>query len=116
MSPSARILVVAHRTAATPKLLEQVRARAKQGPCSFVLLVPRLYRDPETEDAAKVIEPALPLLEDAAGARTEAIAGDAGPVYRAAGDARERALRRGDRLDAASPGLALAEVRPTRPG
>jgi hypothetical protein len=79
MSPPARILVVAHRTAATPKLLEQVRTRAEQGSCSFVLLVPRPYWDPETEEAAKVIELALPLLEEAAGARIEAVVGDADP-------------------------------------
>ena len=79
MSSPARILVVAHRTAATPKLLEQVRTRAKQDPCSFVLLVPRPYWDPETEEAAKVIELAVPLLEDAAGAYIEAVVGDADP-------------------------------------
>jgi hypothetical protein len=79
MSPPTRILVVAHRTAATPKLLEQVRARAKQGPCSFVLLVPRPYWDPETDEAAKVIELAVPLLEEAAGARIEAMVGDTDP-------------------------------------
>jgi hypothetical protein len=80
MSPPARILVVAHRTAATPRLLEQVRARAKQEPCSFVLLVPRPYWDPETEEAAKVIELALPLLEEAAGAHVEAMVGDTDPL------------------------------------
>ena len=79
MSPPARILVVAHRTAATPKLLEQVRTRAQQGSCSFVLLVPRPYWDPETDEAAKVIELAVPLLEEAAGARVEAVVGDSDP-------------------------------------
>jgi hypothetical protein len=79
MSLPARILVVAHRTAATPKLLEQVRTRARQGSCSFVLLVPRPYWDPETEEAAKVIELAVPLLEEAASAPVEAIVGDSDP-------------------------------------
>jgi hypothetical protein len=73
MSSPTRILVLAHRTAATPKLLEQVRRRAHHGQCSFVLLVPRRYWDPETEEVAKVIEVALPLLGQAAGARVEAM-------------------------------------------
>ena len=71
--------MVAHRTAATPKLLEQVRTSAQRGPCSFVLLVPRPYWDPESEEAAKVIELAVPLLEDAAGGAVEAIVGDTDP-------------------------------------
>ena len=79
MTSPARILVIAHRTAATPKLLEQVRARAQRGDCSFVLLVPRPYWDPETEEAAKVIELATPLLEEAAGGRVEAVVGDTDP-------------------------------------
>jgi hypothetical protein len=79
MGSPARILVVAHRTAATPKLLEHVRTRATRGPCQFVLLVPRPYWDPETEEAAKVIELAVPLLEEAAGGRVEAIVGDTDP-------------------------------------
>jgi hypothetical protein len=76
---SSRILVVAHRTAATPNLLERVRMRAQDGSCSFVLLVPRPYWDPETEEAAKVVELALPLLEEAAGGRVEAVVGDTDP-------------------------------------
>lgn len=79
MSLQARILVVAHRTAATPKLLELVRKRAQEGSCSFVLLVPRPYWDPETEEAAKVIELAVPLLEQAAGTRVDAVVGDTNP-------------------------------------
>lgn len=57
-----------------------MRTRANQEPCSFVLLVPRPYRDPETEEAAKVIELAVPLLEEAVGARVEAIVGDTDPL------------------------------------
>jgi hypothetical protein len=79
MSSPARVLVVAHRTAATPKLLEEVRTRAEQGQCSFVLLVPRPYWDPETEEAAKVIELAVPLLEEAAASSVEADVGDTDP-------------------------------------
>ncbi|MGZ4306960.1 MAG: hypothetical protein ACXVSL_19080, partial [Solirubrobacteraceae bacterium] len=47
--------------------------------CSFVLLVPRPYWDPETEEAAKVIELAVPLLEQAAGTRVDAVVGDTNP-------------------------------------
>ncbi len=55
---SARVLVVAHSTAATQPLLDAVRARAQRGPCSFTLLVPNpahgLERlaDPEDHDPA----------------------------------------------------------------
>ena len=66
---------------------EVARARAhacatqpvRHSPCAFVLLVPRPYWDPETEEAAKVIELAVPLLEQAVGARVEAIVGDTDP-------------------------------------
>jgi hypothetical protein len=75
----ARVLVVAHRTAATPRLLDEVRARARRSPCSFTLLVPRPYWDPETEEAATTLELALPLLDEAAGGHVEGTIGDSDP-------------------------------------
>ena len=74
-----RVLVVAHRTAATPRLLAEVRARARRSHCSFTLLVPRPYWDPETEEAAATLELALPLLEEAAGGHLEGTVGGSDP-------------------------------------
>jgi len=78
MPDPTRVLVVAHKTAATPSLLDAVRERAATGPAEFTLLVPPaahgLHRvtDPEDhradEEARAMIELALPLLEEAAGA------------------------------------------------
>jgi hypothetical protein len=88
-SAPARVLVVAHRTAATPALLDAVSARAADGPATFTLLVPRaahgLHRvmDPEDTDdseAQAVLELALPLLEEAAGAPVKGKVGDPNPV------------------------------------
>ena len=80
-SASARVLVVAAKTAATPQLLDAVRERAAQGMATFTLLVPNptphgLHKvvDPEdqgTTEAHEVLELALPLLQKAAGARVE---------------------------------------------
>ena len=75
-----RVLVVAHRTAATPRLLDEVRARARRSPCSFTLLVPRPYWDPETDEAAATLELAIPLLDEAAGGgHVEGSVGDNDP-------------------------------------
>jgi hypothetical protein len=83
-----RVLVVAHKTAATQPLLDAVRERAQRGPSQFTLLVPRathgLHKvvDPEDQDAGEtqgVIDHALPLLSEAAGTRVEALIGDADP-------------------------------------
>jgi hypothetical protein len=76
----ARILVVAHRTAATPLLLAEVRRRSQAGPCRVTLLVPRPYWDPDTEEAEVVVELAVPLLEEAAGAHVDAVVGDSDPL------------------------------------
>jgi hypothetical protein len=74
-----RVLVVAHRTAATPRLLDEVRARARRSPCTFTLLVPRPYWDPDTDAAAATLELALPLLDEAAGGHVEGIVGASDP-------------------------------------
>jgi hypothetical protein len=63
-SPIAHVLVVAHKTAATPALLQAVRQRAQRGPCFFHLLVPS--PGPRGAiDGEQVLAPALPLLEEA---------------------------------------------------
>jgi hypothetical protein len=80
-STAASILIVAHRTAATPALLEQVRKRAADGPCRFTLLVPRPLWDPDTEESALVLELAIPLLEEAAGGRVDGLVGDTDPFH-----------------------------------
>ena len=85
----ARVLVVAHRTAATPALLETVRMRAAQGPATFTLLVPNLAHglhrimDPEDTSQAEalaVLDLALPLLSEAAGHEMEGLIGDPDPL------------------------------------
>jgi hypothetical protein len=84
-----RVLVVAHKTAATPPLLDAVRERAARGNCAFTLLVPNtthgLHKvvDAEDQDAAEaqgVLDGALPKLSDAAGSPVEGFVGDPDPV------------------------------------
>jgi hypothetical protein len=84
-----RVLVVAHRTAATPALLDAVRERAARGPATFTLLVPNpahgLHRvvdpeDQEENEAQTVLDLALPLLEDAAAGHVDGMIGDAEPL------------------------------------
>jgi hypothetical protein len=84
MEPTS-VLIVAHRTAATPPLIEQVRRRASEGPCRFTLLVPRPLWDPDTEESALTLELAIPLLEEAAGGRVEGVVGDNDPFHAVSG-------------------------------
>ena len=85
----ARVLVVAHRTAAAPPLLDAVRRRAQQSPALFTLLVPKTVHglarvlDPEdvsSEEAEAVLELALPLLEEATGTEVGGMIGAADPM------------------------------------
>lgn len=84
-----RVLVVAHKTAATQPLLDAVRERAQTSPCTFSLLVPNaahgLHKlvDPEDLDpseAQAVIDQAAPLLSQAAGAEVEGMVGSTDPT------------------------------------
>jgi hypothetical protein len=85
----ARVLIVAHKTAATPALQAAVRERARASPAQFTLLVPALAHglhkvvDPEDSGAAEandVLELALPVLEEAAGEEVEGMIGVAEPL------------------------------------
>ncbi|HEV2770177.1 MAG TPA: hypothetical protein VGV40_08360 [Solirubrobacteraceae bacterium] len=84
-----RVLVVANRTAATPKLLDAVRERAQRGSATFYLVVPATPRglhrvvDPEVsgrEEAEANLLLALPLLSEAAGSDVDGHVGDADPL------------------------------------
>ena len=76
MAHPPRILIVAHRTAATPPLLAAVRDRATLGRCRFTLLVPGPSGDADTEASHTTLELAIPLLADAAGGRIEGLIGE----------------------------------------
>ena len=89
MSEPANVLVVAHQTAATPRLLDAVRERAKKGPAAFHLVVPRavhgLHRvadpeDMEHDEARSVLADALPKLSEAAGREVTGSIGDHEPL------------------------------------
>jgi hypothetical protein len=88
-SGSARVLVVAHQTAATKELVEAVRERASRGGAVFTLLVPKgahgLHKvvdaeDQGTAEAERVLEVALPLLSEAAGTQVAGLVGDHNPL------------------------------------
>jgi hypothetical protein len=83
----ARILIVAHRTAATPVLLDAVRTRAEEGDCEFTLLVPnvplalRLAGGTAGDhEVQSILDLALPLLEEASGQPVTGVVGDPNPL------------------------------------
>src|SRR4051794_1030596 len=83
-----RVLIVANRTVATPMLFGEVRRRATRQRCEFALVVPYAGR---RDDDYWTLESAQALLEEASGARVQAL-GQGSEALRAAG----RRVRRGD--------------------
>ena len=89
MSEPAHVLVVAHQTAATERLLAAVRERADRGPATFHLVVPRMPHgmhkvvDPQDtgdDEADAVLAQALPKLSEAAGQQVTGSLGDSEPL------------------------------------
>jgi hypothetical protein len=88
-STPVKVLVVEHKTSATPQLLGAVRERARRGPCTFTLLVPQtthgLHKvvDPHDQEASEArgrLDQTLPALREAAGVPIQGIVGDPDPV------------------------------------
>src|SRR5438105_8776098 len=119
----AKVLVVAHKTAATKPLLDAVRQRAQRGNCVFTLLVPNtthgLHKvvDPEDQGAGEaqtVLERAVPALSEAAGSRVEGIVGEPDPVADDALHARSGGLaqdRKSTRLNSSHEWMSYAVFR-----
>jgi hypothetical protein len=88
-SSTSRVLIVAHKTAATQPLLDAVRERSMRGRCTFTLLVPNathgLHKvvDPEDQgpsEGQQTLDRAVPLLEEAAEGPVTGLLGDPDPI------------------------------------
>jgi hypothetical protein len=88
-STPVKVLVVEHKTSATPLLLDAVRERARRGSCTFTLLVPQtthgLHKvvdphDQSSSEARGELDHTLPALSEAAGMPIQGIVGDPDPV------------------------------------
>jgi hypothetical protein len=68
--PSRRILIVAHKSIATPALVQAVRRRAEVGPCTFSLLIPD---GTDRDSAAWTLRYARKMLSEVVGARVDGV-------------------------------------------
>ena len=84
-----RTLIVANRTTATPKLVEEVTRRARAQRCEFALLIPASEQDDDWTP-----EYALPVLEKAAHGPVESVSGTDDPF-----DSVKAAMADGDYQD-----------------
>ena len=73
---SSRVLIVANRTASTPRLIDVVRRRADASPCEFALLIPDVT---ERKAADWTLETALKLLRSATRGKVEGLVGGPDP-------------------------------------
>ena len=83
-----RVLIVANRTASTPRLIEAVRSRAEASPCEFALLIPDVT---DRKAADWTLETALRLLRPAARGKVEGLVGGPDPF-----ESVQDAVRQGD--------------------
>jgi hypothetical protein len=85
---NTRVLIVANRTASTPRLIEAVRRRAEASSCEFALLIPDVT---DRKAADWTLETAQRLLRPATRGKVEGLVGGADPF-----ESVKEAVREGD--------------------
>jgi hypothetical protein len=75
---SKRVLIVAHRSVATPSLIEELKRQAESGPVSLALLIPDAS-DPAV--AAWTLRRARRMLSKAVGAEVDGIVAEGDDAY-----------------------------------